>query len=185
MELVPIIQILSSSEVVKWLLKCPLYNFGVKGKKGLATTLIFMRKGQARVFIIRMIRINLSSALPNLIVFEKSSFRTEWGFKPRAPCTNVELQFLTGQYGNDYHKRFQSQTLFFFQKQQQQKKTRTRSTKRNEVMQRNKVAIHCEKVMQRIILIYPSHPEAKKKRVRGISFRLSCKESSRSTLAKT
>lgn len=32
MELVPIIQVLSS-KVVKWLLKCPLYNFGVKGKK--------------------------------------------------------------------------------------------------------------------------------------------------------
>ena len=49
MELVPIIQILSS-KVVKWLLKCPLYNFGVKGKKGLATTPIFMCKGQARVY---------------------------------------------------------------------------------------------------------------------------------------
>ena len=79
MELVPIIQLLSS-KVVKWLLKCPLYNFGVKGKKGLATTPIFMCKGQARVCIIRMIRINSSSArqtLSNSIVFEKSSCRME------------------------------------------------------------------------------------------------------------
>ena len=114
MELVPIIQILSS-KVVKWLLKCPLYNFGVKGKKGLATTLIFMHKGQARVFIIRMIRLNSSSALQALlwsIVFEKSSCRIEWGFKPSSSWSaNVELKFLTGQYRNDYHKRFQSQTL--------------------------------------------------------------------------
>lgn len=33
MELVTILQILSSSEVVKWLLKCPFYNVGLLGKK--------------------------------------------------------------------------------------------------------------------------------------------------------
>ena len=76
MELVPIIQILSS-KVVKWLLKCPLYNFGVKGKKGLATTPIFMCKGQARVWIISINSSSARQTLSNSIVFEKSSCRME------------------------------------------------------------------------------------------------------------
>ena len=82
MELVPIIQILSS-KVVKWLLKCPFYNFGVNGKKGPAATLIFMRKGQARVFIIRMIRLNSNSARQALlsIVFDKIKLSHRMGFQ--------------------------------------------------------------------------------------------------------
>ena len=138
MELVPIIQILSS-KVVKWLLKCPLYNFGVKGKKGLATTLIFMRKGQARVFIIRMIRINSSSArqtLPNLKVFEKSSFRTEWGFKL------LELRVLTSSYSSSGSTATITSNVFrvkrcsfFKNNNNNKKKTRTRSTTRNETKQ--------------------------------------------------
>ena len=141
MELVPIIQILSS-KVVKWLLKCPLYNFGVKGKKGLATTLIFMRKGQARVFIIRMIRINSSSArqtLPNLKVFEKSSFRTEWGFKL------LELRVLTSSYSSSPGSTatittnvFRVKRCSFFKNNNNNKKknkNKKHNTKRNKTKQ--------------------------------------------------
>ena len=179
MELVPIIQILSSSEVVKWLLKCPLCHFGVKGKIGLATTLVFMRKGQAGVFIIRMIRLNSSSALQALlwsIVFEKWSYRIEWGFKPRAP------EVLTSYYSSSpgstatittnvfrvkrWHK-YENKTSFFKnnnndnKKQEQEAKNETKRNKWNDTMRKSNAENHFND---------PSHQEAKKKRVRGTSF---------------
>ena len=115
-----------------------------------------MRKGQERVFIIRMIRLNSSSArqsLPNSIAFEKSSCRTEWGFKPRAaevltsnnsssPGSTATITTTVFRVKR-WHKR-EKNTSFF--KNDKNKKHKKKRNKTNEMIQ-------WEKVMQRIILM--------------------------------
>lgn len=69
--------------------KMPFLQCGLKRKKmaGYHPDLHAQRAGGC-VYNTDDPYLNSSSArqtLPNLIVFEKSSFRSEWGFKPRAP----------------------------------------------------------------------------------------------------